>query len=182
MKKPRLAHQIFWGTTWLNVANAVGLGMGFLQQIVLVRKMGLDQVGAMQIAMASFDVIVIFFDFNLYYSAIRYGGEALGRGDRDKYEHVFSAALQIKVALATILLLLSSAVWLAGITYEGQRLGIPFMLLSATFMSASLLGYSTTVYNTDKRFGVVSLQNAGTAVLVGTAMMTGALLRGTMVS
>lgn len=182
MKKPRLAHQIFWGATWLNVANAVGMGMGFLQQIVLVRTMGLDQFGAMQIAMASFDVIVIFFDFNLYYSAIRYGGEALGRGDRDRYEQVFSAALQIKVALAAVLLLLSSGVWLTGITYEGQRLGIPFMLLSATYAWGSLLGYSTTIYNTDKRFGVVSFQNAGTAVLVGTGMMTGALLRGTMVS
>lgn len=180
MKRPRLSHQIFWGTTWLNIANGIGMVMGFLNQVVLVRCMGLSEYGSMQIAMAAFDIVVIFFDFNLYYSAIRYGGEALARGDRDKYEQVFSAALQIKLALATILILISAGVWGLGLSYKGQTLGASFLLLAVNYLFAALLGYSTTVYNTDKRFGVVSFQNATTVVVTTSLMALAAWLRGTM--
>ncbi|MEW6366248.1 MAG: oligosaccharide flippase family protein [Acidobacteriota bacterium] len=180
--KKQLSHQIFWGATWLNIANGASMAMGFLQQIVFVRCMGLSQYGSMQIAVAAFEVAVAFFDFNLYYSAIRYGGEALGRGDQRKFEEVFSAALQIKAILAALLLVMATVVWGIGASYRGTTLGIPFLILASNYLFSSLLGYATTLYNTEKRFGVVSLQNAAMSFATSIAMMTAAFLRGTVVS
>ncbi len=156
--------------------------MGFASQIVLVRVMGLAEWGAMQVVIAAFDLVAIFFDLNLYYSAIRYGGEALGRGDRDKYERVFSAVLQIKIALSGFLILISIGAWSLGFSYKGQRLGISFLILAFNYLFMALFGYAVTIFNTDKRFGMVSLQNASSSIITASSMIVAALMSGTMVS
>jgi len=182
MGEERLGHKIFWGTTWLNVANGVGMAAGALQQILLVRFMGLEQFGAMSIAIAAFELGVVLFDFNLYYSAIKFGGEALAQGDKERFEQVFSAVLRFKLLLCAALILVALAVFSMDLSYKGVNVGVPLLILAVNYLFSNLLGYSSTLFNTEKRFGVVSLQNAGSVLLAATGGILGAWVDGTMVT
>lgn len=182
MKAPRLSRQIFWGAAWLNVANWLAMATNFLSQLVLVRHLGLAEYGSMQIVIAAFDLTSVFFDFNLYYSAIRFGGEALAKRDQDRFERVFSAAFQLKLALGTILLLLATGTSVIGLTYEGHRLGTAFVLLALNYLLALPAGYIATVFSTEKNFGRVSLLNSTLALVTSLCSMAAAVLWGSMVA
>ena len=57
------------------------MAMNFALQVILVQTLGIDRYGTIGFLLNGYGILYVLLTLNLNISAIRFGAEALGRGD-----------------------------------------------------------------------------------------------------
>lgn len=163
MKQSRL---IIHGVLLNNLVTAVEMGVGFLQQVIIVRYLlGIQQYGALTFFQAGFGMIAIFFNLNLNYSAIRFGGAAKGKEDEDEFYRIQGTTLFFTFVLNVLLVGVSLLLALWGFQYKGKIVGHYYFLLALNAIAALGGGFASTVFTTRKEFRLLSAQQIMSAIL-----------------
>lgn len=155
----KLSRQIIQGVILTNFVTLAEMGIGFVQQVVIVRYLlGIQQYGALAFFQAGFGMLAVFFNLNLNYSAIRFGGAAQGKKDEEEFYHIQGTTLFLTFVLNALLLLLTIALSRFHFEYEGKVVGQYFLLLAINNIASILGGFASTIYTSQKNFKLLSIQ------------------------
>jgi O-antigen/teichoic acid export membrane protein len=162
----KLSRQIIHGVVLTNIVTAVEMGVGLIQQVVIVRfLLGLGQYGSLAFFQAGFGLVAVFFNLNLNYSAIRFGGAAQGKQDEHEFFRIQGTTLFLTLILNLLLLLLTILLTRFGFQYKGKIVGEYFFLLALSNLAGILGGFASTVYTSRKDFKMLSIQQIMSAVV-----------------
>jgi O-antigen/teichoic acid export membrane protein len=155
----RVTKQIIHGVALNNLVTIVEMGIGFLQQVIIVRYLlGLREYGSLAFFQAGFGMLAIFFNLNLNYSAIRFGGAAQGKENDDEFYAIhgttFLLTLLTNVVLAGVTLLL----WFWGFEYKEKVVGQYFFLLALNVLAAVPAGFAGQILTSRKEFKRLAFQ------------------------
>lgn len=155
----KLSRQIIFGVVLTNITTIVEMAVGFAQHLILVRfLLGLAQYGSLGFFQAGFGILAIFFNLNLNNSAIRFGGEARGKGDEPLFYKIqgttFALTVLLNAALLGVTLLLS---WW-GFQYKGKVVGHYYFLLALNLLASLPGGLASTIFTTRKEFRKLTIQ------------------------
>src|SRR5580765_4192430 len=147
----KLSRQIIHGVVLTNFVTLAEMGIGFVQQVVIVRYLlGIQQYGALAFFQAGFGMLAVFFNLNLNYSAIRFGGAAQGKEDENEFYHIQGTTLFLTFILNALLLLLTLRLSHFNFEYEGKVVGQYFLLLAVNNIASILGGFASTIYTSQK--------------------------------
>jgi O-antigen/teichoic acid export membrane protein len=162
----KLSRQIIHGVILTNFVTVAEMGVGFIQQVVIVRYLlGIQQYGALAFFQAGFGMLAVFFNLNLNYSAIRFGGAARGKEDEQEFYHIQGTTLFLTFVLNALLLLISIGLSYFRFEYEGKVVGEYFLLLAINNIASILGGFASTIYTSKKNFKLLSIQQILSTVL-----------------
>lgn len=162
----KLSRQIIQGVILTNFVTVAEMGVGFVQQVLIVRYLlGIQQYGALAFFQAGFGMLAVFFNLNLNYSAIRFGGAAQGKEDEQEFYHIQGTTLFLTFVLNALLLLISFGLSYFRFEYEGKVVGEYFLLLAINNIASILGGFASTIYTSKKNFKLLSVQQILSTVL-----------------
>jgi O-antigen/teichoic acid export membrane protein len=158
-KLMKQSRQIIHGVLLNNLVTAVEMGVGFFQQVLIVRYLlGIQQYGALTFFQAGFGMLAVFFNLNLNYSAIRFGGAAKGKEDDDGFYRIQGTTLLLTFLLNIVLLGVTQLLSFWGFEYKGKVVGHYYFLLALNAMAALGGGFASTVFTTRREFRLLSVQ------------------------
>ncbi|PWT91948.1 MAG: hypothetical protein C5B54_04365 [Acidobacteria bacterium] len=168
----KLSRQIIHGVVLTNIVTITEMAVGFAQHLILVRfLLGIAQYGSLGFFQAGFGILAIFFNLNLNNSAIRFGGEALGKGDETLFHKIqgtaFVLTTLLNLALIGVTLLLAR--W--GFEYKGRVVGFYYFLLAINSLMTLPGGLASTIFTTRKEFRRLTAQQIISAVVGALAIL-----------
>lgn len=161
----RVSRQIFQGVILNNLTTMVEMGVGFLQQVIMVGYLlGLKQYGSLAFFQAGFGMIAVFFNLNLNYSAIRFAGAASGKEDEEAFYKIQGTTLLLTFALNVLLAVACLGLMLWGFQYHGKVVGQYYLLLAINCIASLGGGFAGQIYTSRKQFKELSIQQIVCAV------------------
>jgi O-antigen/teichoic acid export membrane protein len=155
----KLGKQIIHGVALNNVVTFVEMAVGFLQQVLIIRYLlGLAQYGALAFFQAGFGMLAIFFNLNLNYSAIRFGGAARGKEDDEAFYKIQGTTFLLTFLMNVLLLAVTLLLWVWGFEYEGKVVGEYYFLLALNALAAVPAGFAGQIFTSRKEFKLLSAQ------------------------
>ncbi len=162
----RVTKQIIHGVALNNLVTLVEMAVGFTQQVIIVRYLlGLKQYGALAFFQAGFGMLAIFFNLNLNYSAIRFGGAAQGKEDENEFYVIQGTTFLLTFVTNFLLLAVTLGLWYWGFEYEGKVVGEYFFLLAINALLAVPAGFSGQIFTSRKEFKLLSFQQMFCAII-----------------
>lgn len=163
MKQSR---QIIHGILYNNFVTIVEMAVGFFSQVLIVRYLlGLKQYGSLAFFQAGFGLLAIFFNLNLNYSAIRFGGAAHGKNDEEEFYKIQGTTFLLSFLLNILLLAVTVILYLWGFTYKEKIVGEYYFLLALNTLAGLPAGFAGTILTTRKLFKHLSVQQIMSAIL-----------------
>ncbi|MCI0411744.1 oligosaccharide flippase family protein [bacterium] len=161
----RVTKQIIHGVALNNVVTLVEMGVGLLQQVIIIRYLlGLKQYGSLAFFQAGFGMLAIFFNLNLNYSAIRFGGAAQGKEDQNEFYVIQGTTFLLTFITNVLLLGVTLFLWFWGFEYEGKVVGEYFFLLAMNALAAVPAGFAGQIFTSRKEFKLLSFQQIFCAI------------------
>jgi O-antigen/teichoic acid export membrane protein len=163
MKQSR---QIIHGIVYNNIVTIVEMAVGLFQQVLIVRfLLGLKQYGSLAFFQAGFGLLAMFFNLNLNYSAIRFGGAAQGKNDEQEFYRIQGTTFFLTILLNLLLLLITVVLYQWGFQYKGKVVGEYYFLLALNTIAALPAGFAGQIFTTRKQFKLLSIQQIMSSLL-----------------
>jgi O-antigen/teichoic acid export membrane protein len=155
----RVTKQIIHGVALNNIVTLVEMGIGFVQQVIIVRYLlGLREYGSLAFFQAGFGILAIFFNLNLNYSAIRFGGAAQGKENEDEFYAIHGTTFLLTLLTNVLLGIITLLLWYWGFEYKGKVVGQYFFLLSLSVLAAVPAGFAGQILTSRKEFKRLAFQ------------------------
>ncbi|MBI5943856.1 MAG: oligosaccharide flippase family protein [Chloroflexi bacterium] len=177
-KNDPLMNRVLRSSGALFSANTISLGLSILQGALVTRMLGLEGYGLLGVIMAYASVVNSIFSFRMSELVVRYGGEYLAKGEKDKASSVMKAAALTEAAVSLIAFLVVA--FTAGLAerYLTETPGIAWMFtvfavgLLANFNTETSTGILQATHKI-KLQGLVNLtQSAFTLLVIVIAYLT----------
>lgn len=97
-----LLNKVLRSSGTLFSANTISLGLSVLQSSLVARLLGLEGFGLLGVVMVYVATINSIFSFRMSELVVRYGGEYLGKGEKDKASALMKAAMLTEAAVSLL--------------------------------------------------------------------------------
>jgi O-antigen/teichoic acid export membrane protein len=155
----RVTKQIIHGVALNNLVTLVEMAIGFFQQVIIVRYLlGLREFGSLAFFQAGFGILAIFFNLNLNYSAIRFGGAAQGKENEEEFYAIHGTTFFLTLLTNVLLITVTLLLWFWGFEYKGKVVGQYFFLLALNVLAAVPAGFAGQILTSRKEFKGLAFQ------------------------
>ncbi|HEV8352582.1 MAG TPA: lipopolysaccharide biosynthesis protein [bacterium] len=150
----------------LTLANIVVGVVGLAQGLVVARWLGPQGYGLAALIMSYPGFVLSIVSFRTGQGAVKYMGEFAAVGRRDQLLALcrFSYALNLAVALLTLVIVAVTARWVEGSLLKTAGTGGLLILFTAAYVPASFAEASVAVFSTLGRFRTLAWIRAGTTL------------------
>jgi O-antigen/teichoic acid export membrane protein len=171
-------------SAWLFTGNSVGLGLGFLQMVVVARVLGPRDYGLLALVMTYPATVNQVLDSRAWEAATNYLVRYRAEADLVKAAALAKLCYIIDAVtgLLALLLVTVTSPWAARVLLKDEALAGLLVAFGLTLLAGAPTGTSMVLLRVSGRFRAVALQNTISAVVRFVAVLTALFLVGTVQS